>query len=788
FLELDDYTEVFKAVEENRADAGITNRNFGNKNAKNFNLKKTPILFQPINMKFAFPKDAGSTPYLSERINYHIKQLKQDENSLYYRLLEKYFETEIAEKTVEIFPGWLGTTLKIIAALFIFFVLVIIASRIQVKRKTSEILAGRETLQASEERYRSVFENTGTATVILEEDTTISMANTEFEKLSGYSREEIEGREKWTEFVVKEDLERMRGYAAERRKNGGKAPTEYEFRFDNKRNSIKDIFLKVGMIPGTKKNVASLMDITARKQAEEKINHLNLVLSAIRNVNQLIVTEKDRGRLIQRVCDNLTGTRGYHSAWLVLLDDAGRYVMSAEAGLGKDFQPMVEMLREGEFTTCGRKALSQSGIVAIEDPASTCTDCPLSKKCAGRSAMTIRLEHGKKVYGILSVSIPADFVLSKEEQGLFEEVAGDISFSLHGIEVEEDRRQAEEELKVTRKRLDLAMDAGEHGFWDWNIDTDDIYFSPRYYTMLGYESGELPMRLETWVNLMHPEDREAIVPQVQECVKNSQTYEVEFRLRTKDGGWRWISGRGKSFEMDEQGNSHRALGVHVDITERKQAEEKIKRSLREKEALLAEIHHRVKNNMQIVTSLLSLQSKDIKDERALSLIKNCEDRIKSMSLVHEKLYLSEDLSMIDFHDYMETLAARLFQVHGVDSRVVTFSSQIKDVLFNIETAIPLGLIINELISNAIKHAFPEGRKGNIAVELTQNKKAEEYTLTVTDDGIGLPEEIDYRNMETFGLQLVDMLTEQLHGTMELDRSKGTSFKIVFRELKYKKRM
>jgi len=120
------------------------------------------------------------------------------------------------------------------------------------------------------------------------------------------------------------------------------------------------------------------------------------------------------------------------------------------------------------------------------------------------------------------------------------------------------------------------------------------------------------------------------------------------------------------------------------------------------------------------------------------------------------------------------------------SRVVSFSSQIKDVSFNIETAIPLGLIINELISNALKHAFPEGKKGSIAVELTQDKKTEEYILTVTDDGIGFPEETDYRNTGTFGLQLVDMLTEQLHGTMKLDRTKGTSFRIVFRKQKYRK--
>ncbi|MBW2600268.1 MAG: PAS domain S-box protein, partial [Deltaproteobacteria bacterium] len=227
---------------------------------------------------------------------------------------------------------------------------------------------------------------------------------------------------------------------------------------------------------------------------------------------------------------------------------------------------------------------------------------------------------------------------------------------------------------------------------------------------------------------------------------------------------------------DSEGKITGYQGIIRDETNRKRAEEKIKRSLKEKESLLAEIHHRVKNNMQIISSLLSLQSKDIEDERALSLIKNCEDRIMAMSLVHEKLYLSGDLSKIDLGDYITNMATYLFQVHRVNSSVVNFSSYITDVPFSIETAIPLGLIINELISNALKHAFPGGRKGNIAVELTQDTKADEYTLTVTDDGIGFPEGIDYRNPETFGLQLANMLAEQLHGTMELDKSKGTSFR------------
>ncbi|MBW1671644.1 MAG: PAS domain S-box protein [Deltaproteobacteria bacterium] len=153
----------------------------------------------------------------------------------------------------------------------------------------------------------------------------------------------------------------------------------------------------------------------------------------------------------------------------------------------------------------------------------------------------------------------------KDENG---EISGVLSI---GTDITE-RKRAEEELLKIRERLELAMDAGEHGFWDWNLDTNDVYFSPCYYTMLGYEPGELPMKLETWTNLMHPDDKKTIVPEVENYVKNARAYEVEFRLKTKDGDWKWISGRGKSFKKDIDGIPHRAVGVHVDITERKRAE------------------------------------------------------------------------------------------------------------------------------------------------------------------------------------------------------------------------
>jgi len=322
-----------------------------------------------------------------------------------------------------------------------------------IARDITERKKAEKALAESEEKYRTVFENTSTATMIIEEDMTVSMINTWAEKLIGYSKKEIENKVKWTVLVVPEDLERMKKYHIDRREAGKNPPTEYEFRIVDKKGAVKDIFLKAGMMPNSKKSIASLTDITELRQAEERIKHLNLVLRAIRNVNQLIVQEKDRKKLIQGACNLLIETRGYYSAWVALLDEEGKLKTCAEAGLGKAFLPVVELLKRGKLTICIRKALKQQDMVITENPESTYTDCPLAKKYAGRGVITIRLEHNKKVYGIMSVSIPSRFIHDKEEQELLIEVAEDIALALYNIELEENLDKQTHSLKERIKEL-----------------------------------------------------------------------------------------------------------------------------------------------------------------------------------------------------------------------------------------------------------------------------------------------------------------------------------------------
>ena len=215
-----------------------------------------------------------------------------------------------------------------------------------------------------------------------------------------------------------------------------------------------------------------------------------------------------------------------------------------------------------------------------------------------------------------------------------------------------------------------------------------------------------------------------------------------------------------------------------DITERNLAEEKIKASLEEKEVMLREIHHRVKNNMQIMSSLLRLQSGKIKDKRILEIFKTSQSRIRSMAFIPESLYQSEDLARIDFSDYTRRVTTHLFSLYGARTAPINYKVEVKDVFLDINTAIPCGLIINELVTNSLKHAFPDDRRGEMLVKMRVDKRGK-HTLIVKDTGIGFPERLGFRETETLGMQLVTDLVIQIEGSIKLNREGGTTFTIVF---------
>jgi two-component sensor histidine kinase len=220
--------------------------------------------------------------------------------------------------------------------------------------------------------------------------------------------------------------------------------------------------------------------------------------------------------------------------------------------------------------------------------------------------------------------------------------------------------------------------------------------------------------------------------------------------------------------------------LRLEIEQRRNAEDQMRAALKEKEVLLAEIHHRVKNNLQIISSLMALQSDQVSDQRVVGALKDSQSRIRSIALIHEQLYRSANLSQIDFSHYLTDLTSALMQTHGSGSPTVRIVASAQNVVLDISHALPCGLIINELVSNALKHAFPGGRRGEIHVSFVGTDD-HVYALTVSDNGLGLPEGFDLRSAVTLGLRLVANLAQvQLKGDLEVDGRGGTTFRIRFK--------
>jgi PAS domain S-box-containing protein len=220
------------------------------------------------------------------------------------------------------------------------------------------------------------------------------------------------------------------------------------------------------------------------------------------------------------------------------------------------------------------------------------------------------------------------------------------------------------------------------------------------------------------------------------------------------------------------------LSAIVDISDRKHKEGRIEAALREKDVLLGEVHHRVKNNLQIVHSLLDLQSGRVQDERARQMLRESQNRVRSMALIHQTLYQSQDFAKVDFSHFLDSLVPILVASYGLNPDRIVLKVETAQVLLPLSAAIPCGLVVNELISNALKHAFPAGQRGEILVALTQQPNGE-TTLKVRDNGIGVDDSIDLAKANTLGLQLVTLLAEQLGGRVAMNRSHPTEFTLTF---------
>jgi PAS domain S-box-containing protein len=347
-----------------------------------------------------------------------------------------------------------------------------------------------------------------------------------------------------------------------------------------------------------------------------------------------------------------------------------------------------------------------------------------------------------------------------------------------------ERKQAEEALRQSEEKYRLLAENVKDVIWTADLNFRFTYVSPSISTLSGYTAEEAigqvieevltPDSIEIATHTLAAElDRITTDGMIDQEI--SRTLELE--QLCKDGSIIPIEAK-VTFLRDSAGRPNGLLGITRDITERKRAEALIRNSLREKEILLQEIHHRVKNNLQIISSLLSLQSGYVEDPRAVASFQNSQNRIRSMALIHEMLYRSTDLAQVDLAEYIRDLGAFLCRSYQAQAHHIELDIEAENLRLEIDTAVPCGLILNELISNSLKHAFPEGRTGKIWVTL-QTTGSGQIRMTVGDNGIGFPAAFDFRSTSTLGLQLVHTLVNQLKGCMEIERTPISRISITF---------
>jgi len=515
-------------------------------------------------------------------------------------------------------------------------------------------------------------------------------------------------------------------------------------------------------------------DITERKVSEKQIRHLNTVLRAIRNINQLITQEKDRVCLLQRSCEELTGNRGYSSAWIALVDSNHHIVTLAKSGDIAGFKDLIRQMEQGHFNTCTRLAMSRPGAVVIDHPETKCRDCPMLGREPTHRSITIRLSRGERIYGVLSVSAAVLLSVNQEEQNLLEEVAGDIAFALYNMELDEERRHTKNALEENERFLNAVFHSIQDGI---SVLDPDLTIRHTNSKMKEWYAENVPLEgkkcYACYQNLKSPCDP---CPSLR-CLKTGNTeFEVVPGLPGSPVEWIELF----SYPIMDS-NTNKVSGVVEfvrDITERKKYEQALLQNLKEKEVMLKEIHHRVKNNLTIINSLLNLQSYRIHSkEQALQAFAESKNRIRSMALVHENLYRSDDFSQIHFDDYTKRMTSELIKIYDKKHHV-SIKYHIDNILLDINTAIPCGLMLNELVTNALKHAFRSSKKGQIRISFHAEKN-NQYLLSVSDNGTGMPENFNIEKSESLGLQLIQILTNQLDGTLTITGRNGTQFDIRF---------
>lgn len=538
--------------------------------------------------------------------------------------------------------------------------------------REDKIIEVEGALRESEQIYEAIFAHTGSATAILEDNMIISLANAAFAELTGFSREEIEGRIEWPRFVHPDDRDRLIGYHRSRRQDPENVPEHYEFRFVDRYGNERTIYMTIGMIPGTSRSVASHVDITELKETRERLSLFGNILDDSRN--EIYIFDAATLRFVQvnrggrenlgytmeelsaltpvdlkpeytletfrtLITPLLVGERDFVSLSTVQRrKDGSVYPVEVHMHLSRVVSPAVfvailiditnrreseeenRILRrmvdhassgitihdyDGHFIYANERTLMMHGYTRDEfmalrlenlDAPSSAERIEIYLEEAREKGETIfEAEHYCKDGTTIPVLVHLS-VAQWGDQEVLLSIAEDIT----------EWREIEVALRESRKQLSFALEASNEGLWDWNIRTGDVYLSPQYLRMLGYEHDEYGENYDAWKENVHPEDLAALEFAVQETLDTQEDYSREFRMRRKDGSYLWVLARGRVMETDDAGEPVRMVGTHIDISDRKHIEEALRIANRKLQLLSGITRHDILNQAMALNGYISL--------------------------------------------------------------------------------------------------------------------------------------------------------------------------------------
>lgn len=590
-----------------------------------------------------------------------------------------------------------------------------------------------EALKNSEEQLFLIFENSNAGNSLTTVEGKFLRVNKALCKILGYSPQELlklSFQELTHPDDIKDNLEAIKN-AIEK----GESSCEVEKRYLKKDGGIVYASTSISFLKDSEgkvtRYVAQVKDITGQRESEEKLRITELRLSSLlNNLSDIVFYESDRNGVF--VSDNIEEMLGYPAK--AFAEDDGFF---------------ESIMHEEDMEMINRQMKSWR---VKDHPAPLNFEFRVKKK----DGSYIWIED--HMFGINS--------------------SGRSYWSGFMIDVT-DRKNAEIKLEETQMRLTSVLN---------NLPNVVIYenafgkqfISENIMEMLGYPVEDFYNNPGLFDSLIHKNDLKRILEKTERWHKSGAkgAFREIFRIQRKDGEFIWLEDH--MFKSQRLDGRDYFSGVMIDITERKNIETQLAGSLKEKELLIKEIHHRVKNNLQVVSSLLKLQSTSIKDKDARDILLDSQNRVQSMALVHQKLYQSADLANINLNEYIPQLLHHILNSFKEKSKKIKLNLDIENITIGIDTAIPCGLVINELVSNSLKHAFPDNSSGSIDIKLCANE-CNEYTMIVKDSGAGFPDNVDFRNTTSLGLQLVTTLVSQIDGFIELKNSGGTTFTIHFKE-------